>query len=509
MTGLAHDHLVGAALTTPDHPAVVVEDRVHTFADVHRASDAVATWLQGAGVARGERVAVVLDNSVEQVVAVWAVLKAGGVVTVVNPASTADKVAYVLGDCDVRHVISHRRLHRVLRTALREGGPLGASLWVGGVPDAVDGGTAFDDARAVAGAPADPGTIDNDLAAIIYTSGSTGGPKGVMLTHRNVHHNAWAIARSLGLRADDVIGCVLSLSFTYGLFQIISAAHVGCTVLLERSFAYPYEVLKRFATGRITVMPGVPTVFATVLQMAPLDGLDLSSLRMLTNAAAALPPAHLDRLADLLPDAGMVQMYGQTECTRVCCLDPALAGERPGSVGRPIPNTEAYVVDDDGRRLPPGQVGELVVRGAHVMRGYWNKPEATVARLRDGDIPGEKVLYTGDLFRADADGYLYFVGRTDDVFKCKGEKVSPGEVERVLYELDAVAEAAVVGVPDDIDGMAVKAVLALRDGAELTPDQVRRHCRARLEPVLVPSRIEVRDELPKTDSGKIRKAALR
>lgn len=202
-------------------------------------------------------------------------------------------------------------------------------------------------------------------------------------------------------------------------------------------------MLKRFATGRITVMPGVPTVFATVLRMAPLDGLDLSSLRMLTNAAAALPPAHLDRLADLLPGAGMVQMYGLTECTRVCCLDPSLARERPGSVGRAIPNTEAYVVDDDGRRLPPGQVGELVVRGAHIMRGYWGKPEATAARLRDGDIPGEKVLHTGDLFRADDDGYLYFVGRTDDVFKCKGEKVSPGEVERVLYELDARRHGAV------------------------------------------------------------------
>jgi acyl-CoA synthetase (AMP-forming)/AMP-acid ligase II len=311
------------------------------------------------------------------------------------------------------------------------------------------------------------------------------------------------------LRSDDVIGCVLSLSFTYGMFQIVAGAHVGCTVVLERSFAYPRDVLERFARRQVTVMPGVPTVFATILQMAPLDGLDLSSLRMLTNAAAALPPAHLQRLGELLPGAGVVQMYGLTECTRVCCLDPALAAERPGSVGRAIPNTEAYVVTEDGGRAAPGEVGELVVRGAHIMRGYWGKPEATALRLREGDIPGEKVLHTGDLFRADEDGYLYFVGRTDDVFKCKGEKVSPNEVERVLYELDAVAEAAVVGVPDEVDGMAVKAVLALRVGAELSADDVRRHCRAHLEPTLVPSLVEVRDELPKTDSGKIRKAELR
>ncbi len=280
-------------------------------------------------------------------------------------------------------------------------------------------------------------------------------------------------------------------------------------MVLERSFAYPYEVLGRFAAHRVTVMPGVPTIFATILGMAPLDGLDLSSLRMVTNAAAALPAAHLRRLGELLPGAGLVEMYGLTECTRVCCLDPALAAERPGSVGRPIPNTEAYVVDEQGRRTAPGEVGELVVRGAHVMRGYWGKPEATALRLRDGDIPGEKVLYTGDLFRADDDGFLYFVGRTDDVFKCRGEKVSPGEVEQVLYQLDGVAEAAVVGVPDEIDGMAVKAVIALRNGTSLTTDDVRRHCRTWLEPAMVPRQVEIRAELPKTDSGKIRKAELR
>ncbi len=513
MTGLAHDHLVGAARSTPDHVALVFDGQRYTFGQLDRCSDALAAWFQDAGVSRGERVAILLDNSFEQVVALWGVLKAGAVVTVVNPASKPDKVGYILGDCGVRHLVSHRRLHRVLRAALgdgQNGQQLATSVWVDGVPAAVDGeGTAFDDVMSAGGTPRDPGTIDSDLAAIIYTSGSTGGPKGVMLTHRNIHHNAWSIARSLGLRSDDVIGCVLSQSFTYGLFQVITGAHVGCTVVLERSFAYPYEVLQRFADHRVTVLPGVPTVFATILSMAPLDDLDLSSMRMLTNAAAALPAAHHERLGELLPNAGVVEMYGLTECTRVCCLDPALAAERPGSVGLPIPNTEAYVVDEQGRRAAPGEVGELVVRGAHVMRGYWGKPEATALRLRDGDIPGEKVLYTGDLFRADADGFLYFVGRTDDVFKCKGEKVSPTEIEQVLYELDGVAEAAVVGVPDEIDGMAIKAVVALRDGAGLTADEVRRHCRARLEATMVPREIELRDELPKTDSGKIRKAALR
>ena len=519
MRCLAHHHLTAAARRSPGQAAIIADDRCRTYAELDRDSDAVAGWLQRSGVVLGDRVAIVLDNSYEQVVAIWAVLKAGGVLTVVNPGSKPGKLAHILGDCGARHLVTHRRLDRVVRAAIA-GGPtadgdggdgagLDATLWVGGVPPAVPGGAAFDDVVADPAPLRDPGLIDNDLAAVIYTSGSTGGPKGVMLTHRNLHHNAWSIAESLGMRADDVVGCVLSLSFTYGLFQVLVAAQVGCSVVLERSFAYPYDVLSRFARHRATVVPGVPTIFATVLQMAPFDGLDLSAVRMLTNAAAALPPAHRRRLAELLPQAGLVEMYGLTECTRVSCLDPALVDERPGSVGRALPNTEAYVVDERGRRAAPGEVGELVVRGAHVMRGYWGRPADTAARLRDGEIAGEKVLHTGDLFRADEDGFLYFVGRTDDVFKCKGEKVSPYDIETVIYELEAVAEAAVVGVPHEIEGMAIKAVVAPRPGAGLGPDDVRRHCRSRLEAGLVPSVVEVRAELPKTDSGKIRKAELR
>jgi acyl-coenzyme A synthetase/AMP-(fatty) acid ligase len=192
----------------------------------------------------------------------------------------------------------------------------------------------------------------------------------------------------------------------------------------------------------------------------------------------------------------------------VSYLDPGRLDDKITSVGVAMPNTEVYVVDDDGRRVPPGVTGELVVRGASVMRGYWGKPDETDQMLREGEIAGEMVLHTGDQFTMDDEGFLYFVGRTDDVFKCKGEKISPKEVEHVLYELDDVAEAAVVGVPDELDGMAVKAVVALRPGTDLTPEHVRRHCRARLESYMVPRHVEVRDELPKTDSGKIRRAAL-
>jgi amino acid adenylation domain-containing protein len=512
VTVLLHDELAATTQRRPDAIALIAADRHHTFGEVHAAAGALAHTLQARGVRRGDRVAVMADNSAEVVVAVYATLMAGGVFVVVNPTTKADKLAFILDDCQVTAIVVHRRLARVARPALAEAASVRTAIWIGGPAGEPDGDRdlAWDDAVA-AGAgqwPDDPGVIDADLGALIYTSGSTGRPKGVMLTHRNLVHNAWSISTYLGLVEDDVIACLLPLAFDYGLFQVLMATRVGAAVLLETSFAYPRDVLDRMARHRVTVFPGVPTIWATLLPMAPFDGVDLSAVRMLTNTAAALPPAHIRRLAAAFPTARIFSMYGLTECTRVSYLDPDRLHDKITSVGKAMPNTEVYVVDDDGRRLPAGETGELVVRGASVMRGYWGRPDATAACLKPGEIEGELVLHTGDQFRTDDEGFLYFVGRTDDVFKCRGEKISPKEIEHVLYELEAVAEAAVVGVADEIDGTAVKAVVAARPGATLTEDAVRGHCRARLENYMVPRFVEVRDALPKTDTGKIRKAAL-
>jgi len=523
---LLHHFLTFAAHQAPHRAALLVRDGGHTFGQIAARSGALAVWLQRAGLVRGDRVAIVADNCVELVVALWAVLRAGCVFVLVNPTTKADKVSYILDDCSVRGVVAQSRLARTVLPALEEAPSVTTAVWVGDLPrrvgqrsDEDDGHDSdsrlrdiehvrYDAALATPGEPDDPGLIDADLAGLIYTSGSTGHPKSVMLTHRNLVHNTWSISTYLGLREDDVVACMLPLSFDYGLFQIFMAARVGCTVVLEKSFAYPRDTLQRLAETRATVLPGVPTIFATLLQLTPFDDVDVSSVRMLTNTAAALPPAHVDRLRGAFPGATVFCMYGLTECTRVSWLDPARLDDKMGSVGKAMPNTETYIVDDHGERVGPGEEGELVVRGASVMRGYWGKPEATAACLRDGEIEGEKVLHTGDRFWADDEGFLYFVGRRDDVFKCKGEKISPKEIEHILYELEDVGEAAVIGVPDEIDGTAVKVVVAPRPGATLTEDHIRRHCRTRLESYMVPRHVEVRETLPKTDSGKIRKAAL-
>jgi acyl-CoA synthetase (AMP-forming)/AMP-acid ligase II len=244
------------------------------------------------------------------------------------------------------------------------------------------------------------------------------------------------------------------------------------------------------------------------MDLKTLPQYDLASLRLITNTAAALSEEHIRKLRALFPQATLFSMYGLTECKRVTYLPPDQLDIRPTSVGRGMPNEEVWLVDDAGNRLPNGSTGELVIRGSNVMRGYWEKPAETAARLKPGPIPGEMILYSGDLFRTDAEGWLYFVARRDDIIKSRGEKVSPREVENAIYSLEGVLDAAVVGISDDLLGEAVKAFIVLKDGVMLTEKDVIRHCLARLESFMVPKHVQFVADLPKTDTGKIRKKGL-
>jgi acyl-CoA synthetase (AMP-forming)/AMP-acid ligase II len=378
----------------------------------------------------------------------------------------------------------------------------------GGAQTEVDGLLRYDSVLAEAPSTRpSPQGIDLDLACLIYTSGSTGDPKGVMSDHGNVTFAVDSITTYLENVEDDIVIDFLPLSFDYGLYQLLMAFRFGGTLVLEEGFAYPAAILRRIEEERVTGFPGVPTLYSILLSM-DLTAFDLTSLRYMTNTAAALPPDHIRRLRLQFPRVRFFSMYGLTETKRTLYLPPSQLEIRPDSVGIPIPGTEAWVEDGEGRRLAPGEVGELVVRGRHVMRGYWGDVGATEARFRPGPIPGERVCHTGDLFRMDAEGFFYFVAREDDIIKSRGEKVSPKEVENVLYRLPGVLEAAVVGIADPILGEAIKAFLVV-NGAGLTEADVMRHCRAHLDDFMVPRVIEFRDELPKTPSGKIRKAELR
>jgi len=326
------------------------------------------------------------------------------------------------------------------------------------------------------------------------------------MTHANIVAAATSITTYLESRADDVVLSVLPLAFDYGLYQALMCAKVGATLVLEKSFTYPAVVLEKLKSEHVTGFPLVPTLAAMLLQMKHLRPDMFPELRYVTNTAAALPRAHIERLRALFPGAKLFSMYGLTECKRCTYLPPEQLALRPESVGVAIPGTEAYVINERGERAAPGEVGELVIRGAHVMKGYWADEEASARVLKPGPYPWERVLYTGDLFRTDDEGYLYFVSRKDDIIKTRGEKVSPKEVENVIYELAGVREVAVIGVPDPILGQAIKAIVVAEDG--ITERDIIRHCAARLEEFMVPALVEFRGELPKSENGKIARKEL-
>jgi amino acid adenylation domain-containing protein len=506
-----HDTLHAAARRSPGKVAIVCRGRTITFAALEADSNALAWALQRRGVERGDRVVIFTDNSLEAAVAFYAALKANAVVSIVNPLTKAEKLAYLLNDCSAAALVTDAHLEGVVRPAVQASRHLRAVIATGDMDGT--GLPAFSRwADALTGedgsVPPPRRNIDIDLASLIYTSGSTGDPKGVMLTHRNMITAATSISTYLGLRDDDVILGILPLAFDYGLYQLIMSVQVGARLVLERSFAYPPKVLQAVVDEGVTIFPGVPTVYALLAEMKDLSRWDLSRVRALTSTAAALNRKHILVLKEIFPRALIFSMYGLTECKRVSFVPPDCLDRKMDSVGIPIPNTEAWIVDERGERLPPGQVGQLVVRGATVMRGYWGKPEETARKLKPGPLPGEQVLWTGDYCRMDEEGYIYFVGRMDDIIKSRGEKVAPKEVEVALHAVPGVKEAAVVGVHDDILGQAVKAFVVLERGAALTPKDLQRECQARLENFMVPKYVEIVSELPYTDTGKIKKTGL-
>jgi len=507
---LVHDFLEQSSERHPGKIALVFDGRRMTYADVEALANKLANALIAHDVHRGDRVAIYLGNCAEVVVAIFAALKAGTIFTCINSTTKFDKLSYILNDCRATALVSHASRRGMMARLCDEVPSLKFVALAGAEADEGEGSMVslpqvFQEF--LSRQPRRVG-IDIDLAAIIYTSGSTGRPKGVMCTHLNIVSASTSITQYLENVPGDIIINVLPLSFDYGLYQVLMAFQMGATLVLERGFTYPAAILNRMEAERITGFPGVPTMFAMLVQM-DLSRWDLTSLRYLTNTAAALPVTHIQQLRKAFPQAKLYSMYGLTECKRVSYLPPEDLDRRPGSVGVAIPNTEVWIEDEQGHRVEPGEVGELVVRGSHVMQGYWELPEETARTFRPGRYPGERLLYTGDLFTMDEEGFLYFVTRKDDIIKSRGEKVSPKEVEDVLYRLEGVIEAAVVGVPDPLLGQAIKAYVVSKDGVGLTEKQVLRHCATHLEDFMVPKHVEFCDSLPKTSSGKISRMSLR
>jgi long-chain acyl-CoA synthetase len=505
---LVSDSLLAAAELSPADAAIIIGGRSRDFEELADASLRLGRALQDLGLERGGRVVIQTMNIWECAVAIYASSLAGGVFVVVGPQTKAPRLSYVLRDSGAQFLVTQNSLLGNFGAIAEELPSLRHVIVVGEDNELPAPAVPFRELLERTDPAPVTRSIPVDLAALIYTSGSTGNPKGVMMRHASMVFTTQSLCSYLRLSASDRILNFLPLAFDYGLYQLLMAVHLRATLILEQSFTFPRQIVDRVTELEATVFPGVPTVFATMRAlMREKPDLHLPSVRRVTNTAAALPPPILGDLRRLFPNALIFAMYGLTECKRVSYLEPELLEDRPSSVGKAIPGTETLVLVD-GRPAAPGETGILHVRGPHVMAGYWQQPALTDEMLVDGPTPGERMLCTQDSFTIDEDGFLYFVGRTDEIIKTGGQKVSPVEVEHALHSLPEVRDAAVVGVPHELLGEAIRAFVVLQPGAELTELDAIRRSKSLLEPIMVPHEIVFVAELPTTESGKIRKQGL-
>ena len=493
----------------PERLALVDGERSRTWASLEQEVSAFAAGLTANGMRAGERVVIVLDNSIEACVAILGCLRLGVVFVCLNPTIKGEKLLALLGHASAAALVTDA--HHLDLLVDGEGYRPRLCVLVGACErsDSLRYGQLLD-AGSPAACQATSAKAPGDVAALIYTSGTTGQPKGVMHSRGNLAAVSAKIQTYLEVRSSDVILSVLPLSFGYGLTQLLIAVRGGACLIIERGMGYPAALLSRMAECGVTVLPVVPTI-STMLLRLNLAKFDLSALRVVTSAGAHLPPEHVHGWQSAAPGALLFNMYGLTECIRASYLHPLDANDHPGTIGRGLPGQEWGLFQADGEPAAVGEVGELVLASDHLMLGYWEDPERTAHALRRNPLPGStcpRALYTGDLFRADDEGYMSFVARRDDMLNSRGELVSPQEVEDVIGALPGVVEVAVCGRPDEIMGTAIWACVVVDEGRGPTENEIKRHCMAQLEDYMVPGELEFRSALPRTPNGKIARAEL-
>lgn len=512
VTDLLQGLLEWQAERNPDNVALICDGREQRYRCLDAQANRIGHWLRQSGVAPKDRVLLFGPNQDRLVAALFGILKAGATCVPVHPQTPTRKLEFILQDCSPKAIVTDSQLldaHQCIGSHCGQA----VLLTSDAQPARLIGGASFSSWNALnflPEYPPDPGATSDDLAAIIYTSGSTKEPRGVMEPHRQILFATHAINAVLQNSADDVILCGIPLSFDYGLYQIFLAFEVGATLVLERDFAVPMNIPRLLRTHNVTGFPGVPSIFALLLRSRLLERVDLPDLRYITSTGDVLPPSHVRLLHELLPHVTIFPMYGLTECKRVSIVPAGQLDGRESSVGLPLPGTQVAVIDTDGREVTPGAVGELVVRGPHVMAGYWNDPVETKRRFRHEQRTAETSLYTGDFLWQDKDGFLFFVGRDGTFIKTHGQKVSPSEIEAFLCEIDGIAEAAVVGVPDQVLGESAWVYVYLSRAGCMTHADILERCKALLSPIERPRHIEILQcPLPKTAHGKTDRGYLR
>lgn len=515
MSTLLHHLIYSMAEDHGDRTALVDGSRVLDYADLAERIRSMAAGLASLGMRRSTRVAIYLPKSLETAAGFFGTAAGGGIFVSVNPLLKAQQVAYILQDSGAELLLTSSDRLTVLEDVLPQCPALHTVITVDEPPSQLRAGPrllSLADAEASAASWQAPGIIDDDVVSIFYTSGSTGRPKGVVLSHRNMVAGAKSVASYLGNHSDDSVLAVLPLSFDYGFSQLTTCFHVGARVVLL-NYLLPRDVIRAVEREAITGLAGVPPLW---IQLAAMDwpAAARDRLRYITNSGGKMPMAALGQLRERLSKSRVFLMYGLTEAFRSTYLASELVDERPTSIGKAIPNVEVMVVRPDGSECDVDEPGELVHRGALVAKGYWRDEGRTAERFRpapgqlDGVPTVELAVWSGDTVRRDADGFLYFVGRHDEMIKSSGYRVSPTEVEEALYATRMVCAAVAFGLDDAQLGQTIAVVVEAGTGQVADTEQLLQQCRQLLPAFMVPAVVIWEKDLPRNPNGKLDRSGI-
>lgn len=500
-----HEILTKSSRDNPNKEAFVYKDRRFTFKEIDEASTKVANFLVSQGVRYGDRIGIFSSKNIEEIIALFAIMKIGCIFVHINPHYKEDQLSHVISNCDIKALFVHNSKAKVLNTVYPNKNPF--NLIVSLSPkinleyDNVQYlGRIFEEAS-----PTEISSNElkeNDPAAIIYTSGSTGKPKGIIVTHKIFYDSTVASAHVLENREDDRLISVTPFSFDGALSQLFTSIFVGGALILQES-NFPKDIVNTMLTERITGFHAVPSFWRMLLQKhSPLAKYDYPCLRYISIIGEVFPRSDLMRLKAILTRTKFFMMYGTTEAFRSTFLHPDDFEKKTSSVGKPFPGVEIVIVDDHGRICDSGEIGEIVHKGAFVSPGYWDDPVKTSKVFR------RNAIYTGDLGKIDDEGYLYFVGRKDAMIKSSGYRISPEEIEECLYKMMGISKAVVIGAPDEEYGNKIKAIVSCTNDHTLTQKDVINHCKRYLPYYMIPSIVEFRTDLPKTGTYKINRSQL-
>lgn len=514
-TKFVHNFLEDSALEYPLKKAVFDKGTWYCYQDIEQKVNQLSNLFFAFGIKKGQRIGIFIENSIEYIISYYAILKIGAITVALNTENTAEDTNYILKDCGINLVVTNQKQLKKIEDLFK--GKNNSSdvykqvlVWSNQKQVTIkESGTEFlllpKSIESYPDVKPDVKIIDLDIASIVYTSGSTGKPRGVTLSHLNIVTNTRSIVEYLELVAEDRIMVVLPFYYIYGKSLLNTHFYAGGSVVIDNRFLYPNVVLQTMKEQQVTGFSGVPSTFTILLNRSDIRNYTFDKLRYITQAGGAMAPSVQKEVVKVFNPAKLFIMYGATEASaRLSYLDPKELKRKWGSIGKGIPNVELFVADSKGNALPNGEHGEIVARGSNIMSGYWNHPEETKKVLKKG------LYWTGDIGEMDEEGFIYVVGRSKDMIKVGGNRVSAKEIEEALYEHPLINEVAVIGVEDEVLGEAIKAVLVLNNNSnKTTNDEFNTFLRDKIALYKIPKYYEYRDSLPKNESGKIQKLQLK